>query len=74
MTPALLERPALLGAASTAGGEGASARRRVTLEERLNSALHGARTSGSTECPVCRSRMTLADGGADCGGCGSRLS
>jgi hypothetical protein len=42
--------------------------------ERLNAALHEARTNGSTECPVCQSRMTLAGGGGACGGCDSRLS
>ncbi|HMJ95329.1 MAG TPA: hypothetical protein VK486_05725 [Thermoleophilaceae bacterium] len=52
---------------------------RVTLEERLNSVLHEARTSGSTECPVCHARMKRTPAGAtqaaaECGGCGSRLS
>jgi hypothetical protein len=77
MTGALLERPALLGAAPAAGGEGAAARRRVTLEERLNAVLHGVRTNGSAECPVCDARMTPARegaAGAACASCGSRLS
>jgi hypothetical protein len=74
MTGALLEHPVLLGAASAAGGECAVAGRSVTLVERLNAALHEARTNGSTECPVCQSRMTLAGGGGACGGCDSRLS
>jgi hypothetical protein len=52
---------------------------RVTLEERLNSLLHEARTNGSTECPLCHARMTHARGGRDrdgaaCESCGSRLS
>jgi hypothetical protein len=82
VTPALLDRPASLFADRAAGG-GPEAERleggRVTLEERLNSALHAARTNGSTECPVCRARMTPARTGAEpdraeCGGCGSQLS
>jgi hypothetical protein len=54
---------------------------RVTLEERLNSVLHEARTNGSTECPTCHARMArtsaaagAAPAGAECGGCGSRLT
>jgi hypothetical protein len=73
VTGALLERP-LLGAASAGGGEPAMARRRVTLEERLTAALHGARTNGSVECPVCDARMTPAADAAECASCGSRLS
>jgi hypothetical protein len=88
VTPALLDRPALpiadpaqsptrvAGpnvAAGRVGGGG------VTLEERLNSALHEARTNGSTDCPVCHARMTRAregapHGGASCCSCGSRLT
>ena len=74
MTGAVLERPAPFGAASAAGGEGAVARRRVTLEERLTAALHGVRTIGGTECPVCDARMTPARDGAACTSCGSQLS
>ena len=71
MTPAVLDRPASLFAERLGGG-------RVTLEERLNAALHEVRTNGSTECPVCQARMTLTSAGADpgaaCSGCGSKLS
>jgi hypothetical protein len=83
VTPALLDRPASLFAECAAAGGPAAADRlgggRVTLEERLNSALHATRTNGSTECPVCRARMTPARAGAEpdraeCGGCGSQLS
>jgi hypothetical protein len=90
VTPALLDRPASLfadragvGAADRSGaGRTVGAERlgggRVTLEERLNAALHEARTNGSAECPVCRARMTFAGAGggqaAACGGCGSELS
>ena len=87
MTAAVLERPgSLFGSAPCAEGEAASAGRLsrggVTLEERLSSVLHEARTYGSTECPVCHARMTSTRAGAphgaepaaECGGCGSRLS
>ena len=84
MTPPVLDRPALLFADGAAVGSLAAAAERlgggrVTLEERLNVALHGLRTNGSTECPVCHASMTPATphavaGGAGCGGCGSRLS
>ena len=44
----------------------------LTLEELLGSALHEARTNGSTECPVCHARMTSTraheTGGAEAGG------
>ena len=73
------ERAAISGPAPAAErlGDG-----RMTLEERLNAALHEARTNGSAECPVCHGPMTCAgDGGegaaavvADCGGCGSQLT
>ena len=48
MTPAVLDRPAPLFADRVAGAVSGG---RVTLEERLNSVLHEARTNGSTECP-----------------------
>jgi hypothetical protein len=74
VTAAVLERPGSLFADVAQSAE----RRRDTLEDRLTAALHEARTDGSTECPVCRARATLAaDGGhahAECRGCGSRLS
>ena len=46
----------------------------LTLEELLTATLHAARTSGSAECPVCQARMTSTRAGAECGGCGSRLT
>lgn len=67
MTGALLDRPAVRFDGLTLGG-------RVTLEERLTSALHEARANGGTECVVCEARMTPAGDGAQCAGCGSRLS
>jgi hypothetical protein len=77
MTGALLDRPAWLFSEAT-GDAAASARRpggdRVTLEELLNATLQAARTNGSIECPVCHARMRSTRAGADCGGCGSRLS
>jgi hypothetical protein len=81
VTPALLDSPASLFADhATGGAPDAAAERlgggRVTLEERLNAALHAARTNDSTECPVCRAHMTGEAGAAaaTCGGCGSRLT
>jgi hypothetical protein len=80
MTGAVLDRPVPLCDApgaegrAGAGGEPPPARRRVTLEERLNAVLHGVRTNGSIECPVCDARMTPAADGAACTSCGSRLS
>jgi hypothetical protein len=100
VTPAVLDRPASLFAERAApdgrgvDGRGADGRAaapgrlsggRVTLEERLNAALHEALTNGSTECPVCHAGMmptptrtspdaNAVPGGAECGGCGSRLT
>ena len=70
MTPAVLDGPC----SARLGDRGERARRRrVTLEERLD-AGPALRANGSTECPVCHARMTPRAAGADCGGCGSRLS
>ena len=86
MTPAVLDRPASLfaerGPAAAPNAErptGPAGGGRATLEERLNSVLREVRTTGSTECPVCRARMTPTSAGAapdaaECGGCGSRLT
>ena len=77
MTGAVLDRPGTQQFELDGG---------LTLEELLNSALKDARTNGSTECPVCHARMSIArtsstrareaegDLAAECGGCGSRLS
>jgi hypothetical protein len=48
--------------------------RRVTLEERLQSAWRGLRARGVAECPVCGGRMTVGAGAGECGGCDARLS
>jgi hypothetical protein len=77
MTPAVLDRPGSLfaDAAGRPGGGGHPvAGGRVTLEELLNATLRVARTNGSADCPVCRARMTYTRAGAECAGCGSRLS
>jgi hypothetical protein len=82
VTPAVLDTPAPLFAERAGGGPAAAAGRlgggRVTLEERLNAALHEARANGSTECPVCQARMTFTSAGGGhavaCGGCGSELA
>lgn len=79
MTPAVLDRSAPLFADRVAGAVSGG---RVTLEERLNSVLHEARTNGSSECPLCHARVrptaagagTPATASAECDGCGSRLS
>jgi hypothetical protein len=77
VTPAVLDRPIFRVDRPLPGG-------RVTLEERLNSVLDGVRTNGSGECPVCHARVKLTPAGAgqagagpagaECTGCGSRLS
>ena len=77
MTPAVLDRPAPLFADRVAEAVSGG---RVTLEERLNSVLHEARTNGSAECPLCHARVRPTAAGAatpasaECDGCGSRLS
>ena len=77
MTGALLDKPGSLfadDAQRPGGGEHPVARGRVTLEELLNATLHAARANGSAECPVCHARATSTRAGAECRGCGSRLS
>jgi hypothetical protein len=82
VTPAVLDRPAPLFADRMAGAVSGG---RVTLEDRLNSVLHEARTNGSAECPLCHARVRPTAAGAaaagaatpasaECDGCGSRLS
>jgi hypothetical protein len=80
VTPAVLDSPAPLFADRVSG---AVSDGRVTLEERLNSVLHEARTNGSSECPLCHARVAPTSVGAECGatpagaectGCGSSLS
>ena len=79
MTAAVLDRP-VSGQLDLDGGG--------TLEELLSAALDETRANGSTECPACHARMIVtragareAEGasaeaprGAECTGCGSRLS
>ena len=65
MTGAVLDRPGTQQFELDGG---------LTLEELLNATLEAARATGSTECPVCHARMTYTRAGAECGGCGSRLS
>jgi|Tabmets5t2r1_1033131.scaffolds.fasta_scaffold72952_2 hypothetical protein len=48
--------------------------RRLTLEERLQSAWRGLQAQGVAQCPVCGGRMTAGAGGGECGGCDARLS
>jgi tRNA(Ile2) C34 agmatinyltransferase TiaS len=71
VTPAVLDRPGSVTERPLLGGGG-------TLEELLSAKLAEAQATGSTECPVCRARMTStragAGAGAECGNCGSRLS
>jgi ribosomal protein L37AE/L43A len=79
VTPALLDRPTspFVGpSARSTDAAGAVGGGRMTLEERLNSVLHEARTNGSTDCPICHAHMTreAATPSAACGDCGSHLS
>ena len=79
MTPALLDKPTFPAAGPSARSTDAVGPVQgggVTLEGRLNSVLHEARTNGSTDCPICHAPMTreAATASAACGDCGSRLS
>ena len=76
MTAAVLDRPGSLfdGAARPAGEARPFGRPRVSLEERLDAVLRETRADGSADCPVCDARMTSTRAGAECGGCGTRLS
>jgi hypothetical protein len=83
MTGAVLDRPGSLfadaaehtgGGERPGGAEHAVARGRVTLEGLLTATLQAARTSRAAECPLCHARMTCTRVGAECRGCGSRLS
>jgi hypothetical protein len=78
VTPAVLDRPGSVIERPVLGGGG-------TLEDLLSATLHAAQANGSTECPVCHAGMastragatregTGAQPGAECGGCGTRLS
>jgi hypothetical protein len=44
-----------------------------TLEQRLDRALARVRANGEADCPVCGELLHRLAGGAECGGCGSRL-
>ena len=72
MSAAVLEAPPT-PAASPQGG-GSVGGRKVTLEERLESAWRAAQRDGVTECPLCRAEMLAAGAAARCGGCGSLVS
>jgi hypothetical protein len=74
MTAAVLDRPGSLFADAAERAERPVAGGPVTLRELLDSALQRAQANGSTECPVCHSRMTYTRARAECSGCGSRLS
>ena len=67
MTPAVLDRPGSVTERSALGGGG-------TLEGLLSVLLQQAQASGKAECPVCHGSMTCTRAGAECGGCGTRLS
>jgi hypothetical protein len=72
MSTALVEAPARLFGQSP--WEPAASGRRVTLEERLRATWGAANAEGSSDCPLCGSRMTLRDAAAECGSCGTRLT
>jgi hypothetical protein len=72
MTAALVDSPVRLfgeaaGPVRPSGG-------RMTLEERLTGTWRALQTEGVTECPACRSRMTLREGSGVCCSCGTRIS
>jgi hypothetical protein len=67
MTGAVLDRPAHATARRPLDGG-------ATLEELLTSALAQARADGHAPCPACGAPMAGAAVGAECSGCGSRLS
>jgi hypothetical protein len=72
MTAAVLEAPPTPAASPL--GAGSVGGRKVTLEERLESAWRAAQRDGVTECPLCRAEMLAAGAAARCGGCGSLVS
>jgi hypothetical protein len=72
MSTALVEPPARLFGQSP--WDAAASGRRVTLEERLRATWRAANAEGSADCPLCGSRRTLRDAGAECGSCGTRLT
>jgi len=67
MTGAVLDRPDCSAARPPLDGG-------ATLEELLTSALAQARSEGHTDCPVCHAPMAVTRAGAECTGCGSRLT
>jgi hypothetical protein len=56
------------------GTDGPPRPRRLTLEQRLDTALSELRAGANSECPVCRAPMRPVAGGGECTGCGSQLS
>jgi hypothetical protein len=72
MSPALLEAPGALFAATRRAGEAGG--RRTTLEELLEGSWRTAHTEGEAECPVCHAAMRLENERARCRGCGTTLS
>jgi hypothetical protein len=70
MTGALLDRPC----SPVAGAAASVDHGPVTLQELLDGTLEAVRANGSAECPVCRACMTSTCAGAECGGCGTRLT
>ena len=77
MTGAVLDRPRSLLSTCPREAEAPSGGR-VTLEERLGSALAELQQSGHSECPICHERMVVSRAGARetgaCGSCGTRLT
>ena len=71
MSPAVAERPLLVGAPSQAIGSSDGGR--LTLGRKLDSVWEGLCADGAAECPVCDARIVAGAGSARCSGCGSRL-
>lgn len=72
MNAALLESPVrrVDEAAERAGASGG----RATLEGRLSETWLALAEHGTSECPLCRSRMVLREAVGECGSCGTRLT
>jgi tRNA(Ile2) C34 agmatinyltransferase TiaS len=73
MSPAVAERPLLVGDSPEAIGSSDGGR--LTLGRKLDSVWEGLRADGAADCPVCGDRMSAGGSrhAAQCGTCRSRL-
>jgi ribosomal protein L37AE/L43A len=72
MTAALLELP--VRQVDEAAARGGASGGRATLEGRLRETWRALAEHGTSECPLCRSRMILREAVGECGTCGTRLT